>query len=214
MARKPRHYLVDHTYHICQRGNNKQIVFREPRDYRYYLKLWMDCAKRYGLDVHAYCELTNHIHFLVTNRQIDAISRTMQTVGSNYARYVNREYNRTGSLWEGRHRAHLVQGMEYVMQCYCYIELNPVRAGMVAKPSDYPWSSYHNTAIGSPGWLTPHDFYLQLGGTKTAQQRAYQKLLRSGVSESILEKIRKSTRHGTALTDEDGDAGDVDRLCP
>ncbi len=109
--------------------------------------------------------MTNHVHFLVTPARDEAVSNTMKVVGSRYAQYVNLRYKRTGTLWEGRHRASLVQTERYLLCCHRYIELNPVRAGMVARPDEYRWSSYGCNAWGDAGWLRPHEEYTRLGDT-------------------------------------------------
>ena len=108
-------YIPAFPYHIVQRGNNREACFLEPENYQYYLELWQELTKRYGVDVHAYCLMTNHIHFLATPSTETALSNTMKVVGSRYAQYINKKYHRTGTLWEGRHRASLVQQDRYLL---------------------------------------------------------------------------------------------------
>ena len=134
MPRRKRMYLPGYPYHIVQRGYNREACFVEPENYQYYLGLWKECTRRYGLAVHAYCLMTNHIHFLVTPDSEGSISRAMQVVGSRYAYYLNKSYRRTGTVWEGRHKSSLVQSERYLLTCMRYIELNPVVASMVEKP--------------------------------------------------------------------------------
>ena len=152
IPRRARTYLPGYPYHIVQRGNNREVCFIEPENYQYYLLLWQELAKRYGVSVHAYCLMINHIHFLVTPWRESAISNTMKVVGSRYAQYINLLYKRTGTLWEGRHRSSLVQSERYLLTCYRYIELNPVRARMVDHPEEYRWSSYGVNAWGDESW--------------------------------------------------------------
>ena len=114
MPRRARMYLPGLPYHVVQRGNNREPCFIEPENYHFYLKLWKTLSWRYGVSVHAYCLMTNHIHFLVTPGTETAISTTMKVVGSRYAQYINLKYNRTGTLWEGRHRSSLVQTDQYL----------------------------------------------------------------------------------------------------
>ncbi|MSR15468.1 MAG: transposase [Gammaproteobacteria bacterium] len=128
MPRRKRNYLPDLPYHLVQRGNNRCTCFHEEGDYRRYLELWRTKAQWYGVAVHAYCLMTNHIHFLASSPTPNAISDTMRTVGSQYAYYINSKYDRTGTLWEGRHRSSLVDADNYLLICQRYIELNPVRA--------------------------------------------------------------------------------------
>ena len=146
MLRRTRQYIPHLPYHVVQRGNNREACFIEPEDYQFYLALWQELAIKFQSAVHAYCLMTNHIHFLVTPATDDAISQTMKIVGSRYAQYFNRKYKRTGTLWEGRHKSSLIQSECHLLTCYRYIELNPVRAGMVERPEEYIWSSYSANA--------------------------------------------------------------------
>ena len=146
MPRRARMYLPQHPYHIVQRGNNHEACFVEPENYQYYLELWKENARRYGIAVHAYCLMTNHIHFLVTPEHADSISRATSVIGSRYAWYFNKSYKRSGTVWEGRHKSSLVQTDRYFLICCRYIEMNPVMAGMVCKPEEYRWSSYRVNA--------------------------------------------------------------------
>ena len=192
MPRRTRMYIPGLPYHIVQRGNNREVCFIEPENYQYYLVLWQELAKRYGVSVHAYCLMTNHIHFLVTPQSESAISNTMKVVGSRYAQYINLLYKRTGTLWEGRHRSSLVHSEKYLLTCYRYIELNPVRAGMVNRPEEYRWSSYGVNAWGDESWLTPHDEYRQLGETTDERCHAYRELFKHHLSEVDLHRIRNA----------------------
>jgi putative transposase len=142
-----------------QRGNNRQPIFFDDGDYRAYLAWLLEAATRFGCDVHAYVLMTNHVHLLLTPRETESVSRALQYIGRRYVPYINKAYGRTGTLWEGRFKASLVQDQGYVMACYRYIEMNPVRAGMAASPSDYPWSSYWmqtttaQRSLVKPPWL-------------------------------------------------------------
>ena len=182
-------------YHIVQRGNNREACFIEPENYQFYLELWQQLSKRYGVSVHAYCLMTNHIHLLATPDSSTSISNTMKVVGSRYAQYINHKYRRTGTLWEGRHRSSLVQAERYLLTCYRYIELNPVRANMVKRPEEYAWSSYGINGWGDKGWLTPHPEYLRLGQNRNEQCQAYRELFNSQLSEEELHLVRKSAHY-------------------
>lgn len=182
MPRQPRHYLSGMPYHIRQRGNNKEPVFFAQDDYSFYLFLWRQYLLKYDLAVHAYCLMTNHVHFLVTPGNRDSISNLTRAVGSRYAAYVNRKYGRTGSLWEGRHRSSLVETDEYLLTCYRYIELNPVRAGMTKSPADYKWSSYNLNTSTSYSWLSIHEVFKSLGSTDTSRCRKYRDLVSEGLN--------------------------------
>lgn len=195
MPRRARMYLPGHAYHVFQRGNNREACFIENENYRNYLDLWNECSRRYGVAVHAYCLMTNHVHFLVTPEKPDSISRATRDVGSRYAFYFNRRYRRTGTLWEGRHKASLVQDDRYFLVCSRYIELNPVAAGMVEEPEAYPWSSYLANAWGKDSTLVHHDEYLGLAGDKASRCRAYRELFRQPLADRDIDLIEKANHY-------------------
>lgn len=202
MPRRARQYIPQLPYHIVQRGNNREVCFIEPENYQFYLELWQDLSVKYQVAVHAYCLMTNHIHFLVTPATDDSISKTMKTVGSRYAQYINKKYKRTGTLWEGRHKSSLVQSERYLLTCSRYIELNPVRAAMVERPEEYKWSSYGANAWGDASWITAHDKYLGLGKEAAARAEAYRQLFSCQLSNADLDKVRRSTHYCQPLGDE------------
>ena len=203
MPRRARTYIPALPYHIVQRGNNREACFIEPENYQFYLELWKECSIRYGVAVHAYCLMTNHIHFLATPKDEASISNTVKVVGSRYAQYINLKYQRTGTLWEGRHRSSLVQTGKYLLTCYRYIELNPVRAGMVKRPEAYKWSSYGINAWGERvDWVVPHDEYLALGKTWEERCYAYRELFKTQLSEENLHLIRRSAYYSQPIGDD------------
>jgi putative transposase len=202
MPRRARSYIAGLPYHIVQRGNNREACFIEPENYQFYLELWRELSRRYRVPVHAYCLMTNHIHFLVTPLEPNAISKAMKVIGSRYAQYVNKKYRRTGTLWEGRHRASLVQSERYLLTCMRYIELNPIRAQMVGRPEEYRWSSYGVNAWGDSSWLTAHEEYRRLANTTTARCHAYRELFRAQLSEEDLHLIRKAAHYCQSVGDD------------
>ena len=195
MPRRARMYVAGLPYHLVQRGNNREACFIELENYQFYLELWKELATRYGVALHAYCLMTNHVHLLATPESDSALSNTMKVVGSRYAQYVNKKYRRTGTLWEGRHRASLVQAERYLLTCMRYIECNPVRANMVARPEAYRWSSYGVNAWGDATWLTPHAEYLRLGATPQACCYAYRELFKIEVPDEDLHLIRRAAHY-------------------
>jgi len=202
MPRRARNYIPGLPYHIVQRGNNREACFIEPENYQYYLELWRQLSRRYGAKVHAYCLMTNHVHILATPETKKALSDAMKVVGSRYAQYMNLKYKRTGTLWEGRHRSSLVQSEKYLLSCYRYIELNPVRAGMVLRPEEYRWSSYGVNAWCDEDWLTPHEEYLRLGNNPNARAHAYRELFRVQLSEQDLHLFRKAAHYSHPVGDD------------
>lgn len=153
MARQPRYVLPGQPQHVIQRGNNRDVIFVAEADYRFYLDKLKDACDRMGCEVHAYVLMTNHVHLLMTPYEENSLGRVMQSLGRRYVQYFNYRYRRTGTLWEGRYRATLIDAESYLLTCYRYIELNPVRAGMVSHPGDYPWSSYRSNALGQRFFL-------------------------------------------------------------
>ena len=163
MPRKSRFFLPNIPVHAIQRGNNRQAIFFDEADYRLYLGWLKAAAEKYSCQIHAYVLMTNHVHILITPAHRDSLSRLFQYVGRYYVSYVNNTYGRTGTLWEGRYKASIVEEESYLLSCYRYIELNPVTAGMVASPEAYPWSSFRCNGLGVTDELVvPHEIYLSL----------------------------------------------------
>ena len=191
MPRPPRLDLPGIAQHVVQRGNDRQPCFFTPDDYVLYRITLNEIALREGCVIHAYVLMTNHVHMLITPAEPGQFSRLMQALGRRYVRQVNSRYHRTGTLWEGRYKACPVASERYVLQCLRYIELNPLRAGMVADPSDYPWSSHRHNAFGEYDRLVrAHPAYLALGEVACERQRAYRALVMQRVSPEETEAIR------------------------
>ena len=189
MARLPRLFLPSIPQHVIQRGNNRQACFYADEDYRFYLECLAEAARKYRASVHAYVLMTNHVHLLMTPTSAPGISRVMQTLGRRYVRTINHTYRRSGTLWEGRYHASLVQSERYLLTCYRYIELNPVRANITEGPGDYRWSSYACNALGNPdGLIEPHEEYLKLGREPTERQAAYRALFRVHIDPELLKE--------------------------
>lgn len=200
MPRKPRFYLPGVPVHAVQRGHSRQPVFYEEDDYRAYLGWLREAAARYRCAIHAYVLMTNHVHLLVTPSDVESLSRMMQYVGRRYVPYINYHYGTSGTLWEGRYKASLVQEEGYLLTCMRYIELNPVRAGMVAHPRDYRWSSYRGNGEGREDPLiTLHHLYLSLGRTSTLRKEAYRALFKAHIDENEVKNIRAAWQTGTPL---------------
>jgi putative transposase len=203
MARLSRVSPVGVPEHIIQRRNNRQVCFAGEKDMRAYLGWLKEYSKKHSVEVHAWVLMTNHVHLLCTPRVEGAVSKMMQSIGRVYVRYFNYTYQRSGTLWEGRYRSCLVQDEQYLLTLYRYIELNPVRAEMVADPSDYSWSSYACNALGLKTELqTPHSLYLALGTQEQERLNAYRELFKVYVEGDLLEKIRLHSNKGLALGSE------------
>ena len=200
MARLPRICLPGVPQHIVQRGTNRQLCFASEEDFAAYA-YWLDeCSRKFRVAIHAWVFMTNHVHLLITPETTDGVSRMMQTLGRHYVRYFNHTYRRTGTLWEGRFKSCVVDAENYLLVCLRYIELNPVRAGMVAAPGDYTWSSYQSNGLGQPINLwTPHRIYRDLGATATERSAAYRELFVGQLDTTILNQIRQASNQGMVL---------------
>ncbi len=194
MPRQPRYFIPDMPQHVIQRGVDRQAIFFKPQDYELYRDSLREAARRHDCRIHAYVLMTNHTHLLITPGGQRSLPLLMQAMGRSYVQALNQQYGRTGTLWEGRYKASLVQDDRYLLTCYRYIELNPVRAGMVTAPGDYRYSSYPCNAIGKPDLLvTPHPVYQSLAGSAEQQQVAYRALFSADIAPELLATIRNTT---------------------
>lgn len=204
MARLPRLTLAGYPHHIILRGNNRQAIFMDMADFQRMLALLQTHAIEQGVQVHAYVLMSNHLHLLLTPLQNDSLPKMMQAVGRAYVLYFNKRHGRSGTLWEGRYRSALIQTERYFLACMAYIDLNPVRAGMVAQAADYPWSSHgHYIGRQNEAWLTPHPMYWEMGNTPFAREAAYAAMVQSGIDQKQQHALTSSTLSGWALG-EDG----------
>jgi putative transposase len=186
--------------HIIQRGNNRQACFVGAEDYTCYAHWLGEAAKKFDVAVHAWVFMTNHVHLLATPSCGMGVSQMMQFLGRRYVRYFNSVYQRTGTLWEGRFKSCVVDAERYFFTCQRYIELNPVRAGMVQHPKEYKWSSYVTNGEGkSSSIFTPHPLYLALGDTTAERANRYRALFEGTIDGHDLDEIRDSVNKGLAL---------------
>ncbi len=200
MPRKPRFIIPGVPVHVVQRGRSKEPVFYNEVDYQVYLKWLKEAAERYHCQIHAYVLMTNHIHLLSTPKEESGITRLMQYLGRHYVPYINQTYGGSGSIWEGRYKASLVQEETYLLACMRYIELNPVRANMVKAPGQYRWSSFHRNGEGeNDDLLEAHNLYQSLGETDKARQTAYKALFELSIESIEINDIRKAWQTGTPL---------------
>ncbi len=189
--------------HVIQRGNNRHTLFTSDKDMAAYAHWLNQGAAKYGVLVHGWVFMTNHVHLLLTPLHDNVVSRLMQFLGRLYVRYFNFAYTRSGTLFEGRFKSSLVQQEEYFISCLRYIELNPVRAGMVVDPGDYRWSSYRTHGFGVPTQLwEPHPTYLSLGDHDLARQEAYLSLMSENLDTEVITKIRHCANAGLVLGSE------------
>ena len=200
MSRHPRLVVPGVALHVRQRGNDRQNCFRHDNDRLVYLSMLRDLSRARRCAIHAYCLMTNHVHLLLTPADEVGCSLMMRDLSRCYAAYFNRRYEKSGALWERPFRSCLVDSAEYVITCYRYIERNPVRAQMVAKPADYPWSSYAgNACLRSDSILEPHPEYLALGRDDASRPHAYRDLLVDAEAADSLKALRDATDAGFPL---------------
>ena len=200
MPRKPRMYLAGVPCHVVQRGNNRDACFFTDDDHAFYLEVMADACRRHRVRVHAYVLMTNHVHLLLTPETVEGVSRVMQSVGRRYVQYVNRAYRRSGTLWESRHKASLVDAERYLLACHRYIEFNPVAAGMVKHPGDYRWSSYGANTWGKrDDLLSSHALYLALGEDPASRQSRYRELFAGHLPKELVHQIQTASAFSMPL---------------
>lgn len=204
MRRPLRYCPAGIPVHVIQRGVNRCLCFADDDDRAVYIRILAEGAEAQNVDIHAWVLMPNHVHLLTTPRNDRRVSLMMQHLGRNYVRYFNRRHSRTGTLWEGRFRSSLIQSDRYLLACQRYIELNPVRAGIVRYPSEYHWSSYHSNALGvSSSFIKPHEIYLSLGKDEERRRFAYLRLFDEALSDEQIDAIRYAANKGFAFgTDE------------
>lgn len=203
MPRRTRISLAGLPLHLIQRGNNRSACFFAVEDYRAYLHWLRRYAEEFGVRLHAYVLMTNHVHLLLTPQHPGQASRLMQGLGRRYVRYVNEKYGRSGTLWEGRFRACGVHAEDYLLACMRYIELNPARAGLALSPELYRWSSHRHNGLGiDDPLLAEHSLYTRLGSDPRERQAAYRALFGTTLGQAITDEIRAATNKGHLLASE------------
>ncbi len=200
MPRRARLSMAGVPWHIIQRGNNRSVCFFSNDDCQFYLDTLKEQARKHGCAVHAYVLMTNHVHLLLTPEKKDSAALLMKNLSQQYVQYVNRAYKRSGTLWEGRFRSCLVQSEAYVLACYRYIELNPVRADMVGHPRQYRWSSYCANAEGRINQLLiPHEQYLKIDRESLVRRKGYRALFKADIDLKSDDAIREATNGNFVL---------------
>lgn len=200
MPRRARVLLPGVMLHLIQRGNNRSACFFAEEDYLFYPEHLADQARKHDCAIHAWCLMTNHVHLLLAPAKPKSAGMLMKGLGQRYVQYINRTYQRSGTLWEGRFRSCLVQEDSYVLACNRYIEMSPVRAGMVEHPAEYRWSSYRaNAQAEQSALITRHSLYQALGEADGACAEAYLELFRHQLDPGLVDQIRSATNGNYAL---------------
>ena len=200
MPRRPRIIVPGVPLHIIQRGNNRQACFFAEEDNLFYLDWLAEYANISGCLVHAFVLMTNHVHLLLTPESAESAGTLLKRLGQRYVQYINRTYRRSGTLWEGRFRSCIIQQQEYLFSCQRYIEMNPVRAGIVNHPGEYRWSSFQANGLGNGfDFIRHHPLYQDLGRTDAERQMSYRELFRYELEPGQIDTIRKATNGNFAL---------------
>jgi putative transposase len=200
MPRTARIVIPELAIHLVQRGINRADCFFAEKDYSAYLGCLAHYAARFECSVHAYCLMTNHVHLLVTPHAAGSCAALMKNLAQRHAQRMNVRLERKGPLWEGRFRSGLVACEHHLLACYRYIEMNPVRAGLVASPAEYRWSSHCANAGGEAArFITPHAAYLGLAASDEHRPSAYLALFEQPVEQNLLDEIRKATSGGFVI---------------
>jgi putative transposase len=204
MARQARTALPGYTYHVIQRGNNHQLIFASDADRREMLELLFEASREHAVAIHSYVLMDNHLHLLLTPTTSEGLSKMMQHMGRSYVLRFNKQQGRSGTLFEGRFRSALVQSECYLLACMAYIDLNPVRAQIVAQPRDFTWSSFAHYSGGlSDRLITPHPHFFNLGNTPFSREKAYQELVYAGLTAHQQNQITQTLLKNHALGDDE-----------
>lgn len=203
MPRRARLVLPNCPHHIIQRGHNRQVVFVEKEDYLYYLDALREWKEKLGCKIYTYCLMTNHVRLVIDpGEDTENLGLLMKRVAGRQTRYVNKMEKRSGTLWEGRYKSSPINANEYLLACCRYVELNPLRAGMVDNPGKYPWSSCPvKTGIKKQSWLDLDSHYLSLGNTPEERAERYGEWLQGSVPEGELKLIREAVQRGQLTAD-------------
>ncbi|GIZ53454.1 transposase [Noviherbaspirillum aridicola] len=208
MARLPRLVAPDQPHHVIQSGIDGLTIFRDDEDHQAFLRFLRDAARQFGLAVHAYVLLPGRVHLLATPRQSDTLGRVMQWVGRQYVPYFNARYGRSGTLWQSRYKATVVESERYFLLCSKYVEALPMLENLVASPEDYRWSSCgHHAGVRSDPLITDHPLFWALGNTPFEREAAYRAVLEQIPTASETRLIDEATRKGWALGSEQFKAG-------
>ncbi len=202
MARLPRLTLPGLPHHLIQRGNNREPIFADVRDFEFMHELLTQQAREAGVAVHAYVLMDNHFHLLATPSTAEGLARMMQGVGRRYVRHFNQRSGRSGTLWEGRYRCAVLQPEAWLLPCMAHLDLNPVRAGRVEAPADWAWSSHrHYVGATVDRLVSPHPLAWALGDTPFAREQAYARRVEEGVPNAQQSALVDAALHGWALGD-------------
>ncbi len=203
MARTSRIVVPNLPHHIIQQGNDRQPIFRDDEDCQLFLGWMREASRQFKVAIHAYALMGNHLHLLATPSDAQGLARMMQLLGRFYVPYFNRKYDRTGTLWQGRFKTSVIESDQFFLACTRYIEMNPVRAGLVAHPAEYKWTSYaHHVGDKPDSLIADHPLYWALGNTPFEREAAYKHFMQQPAAQEEIESLRQAVMKGRALGSE------------
>jgi putative transposase len=204
MPRPRRVDLAGISQHVVQRGVDRRPCFVHQVHYLTYLRYLLEESQRFACAIHAYVLMCNHVHLLLPPAEARGVGRLMQGLGRRYVTFFNKNMDRSGTLWDGRYKSCLVDSTTYLLRCYRYIELNPVRAGICSQAEGHRWSSYHSNGLGkSDPLVAPHPEFLALAAYEDERTRSYRSLVATGCPTSDIEAIRAMTSQYRAVGTEE-----------
>lgn len=203
MVRVSRIVVPNQPHHIIQRGNDRQPIFCDEEDCRVFLQWLREASRQFKVSIHAYVLMGNHLHLLATPVDNTGLARMMQWIGRYYVPYFNRKYSRAGTLWQGRFKTSIIDSEQYFLKCSRYIEMNPVRAGLVGHPSAYQWSSYaHHVGDRADPLISDHMLYWAMGNTPFEREAAYREFLAQAIPQEEIDGLSQSVLRGRTLGSE------------
>lgn len=204
MSRLARLYVPGLPQLVLQRGTQGALIFHDDADYLSFQLMLRDAAREQAVAVHAYVLMPNHFHILLSAPEGEATGQMMQKLGRRYVRYFNNRYSRSGTLWAGRYRSTVLEPHAWLLKAYLYLEMNPVRSGLVAEAQHYLWSSCrHHVGLVADNWLSDHAFFWALGNTPFDRQASYRALLATDLGSASLAALRYAAHHGWMLGEPD-----------
>jgi len=198
MSRQARVVAEAVPHHVTQRGNNRQDIFLTDDDRRFYIDLLRQKCGQFGVSLLGYCLMTNHVHFVAIPRRADSLAKALGQTHWRHAMRFNRRYRRSGHLWQNRFYSSPL-GPSHLLAALAYVDLNPVRAGLVGDPVEYPWSSARAHLEGNDQLRLLDDWEWGECGL----QAEWAATLRTGPSDEQTAALRTATANGLAVGDDD-----------
>jgi putative transposase len=189
MPRPPRFTYVRALHHVTLRCNNREFLFEEPW-FAHFVNLLQEARGKFPVRLFHYCVMTNHVHLLFQVGADDTLPAVMHWLSTKFVNRFNRGKKRCGHLWQGRYRSAIVEQVSYFFRCMAYVDLNPVRAGIVSSPGEYRWCGHDALRIENRAVLDMHPLYLELGASPQARYAAYREMLAEEAARPVTSLAR------------------------